>query len=146
MTLHLIKWKDERGHIQTFRLVDRVSASWRSFGILLNITTNQLNVWEDQYRGDANMCWARVMEEWLNGSRETDYPVTWEGLYSLLNDAEYSKVAVELRRAVNGADYTAEDEHLDVEDLDTTSPNGQNSAAVVIEKDTISCGDSCMPI
>ena len=59
--------------MQTFSLVDKVSESWRSqFGMLLRLTINQLNVWEDQYRGDANKCWDRVMEQWLNGSCETD--------------------------------------------------------------------------
>lgn len=48
------------------------------------------------------MCWARVMEQWLNGQREDDYPSTWEGLYMLLNDAEFSVVAEELKVAVDG--------------------------------------------
>ena len=39
------------------------------------------------------------MEHWLdNGSK--DYPVTWEGLYDLLEDLGLSKVAGDLREAV----------------------------------------------
>lgn len=102
MRLHLIKWKDERGLTQTFRLVDRVSASWKNFGIILGLTMNQLKRWEDQYRGDSNSCWARVMEFWLSGgSDKDDYPVTWEGLYTLLYDTEYSVVADELKMVVD---------------------------------------------
>jgi hypothetical protein len=101
VTLHLIKWIDESGQPQTFRLVDWVSASWKNFGMILGLGRNQLEKWEDQYRGDANMCWARVMEEWLNGGEGSDYPVTWEGLYTLLSDAQYSEFAEELRNAVD---------------------------------------------
>lgn len=117
MTLHLIKWKDDRGRSHTFRLVDRVSASWRNFGAILGLGTNQLDRWEDQYRGDSNMCWARVMEEWLNGNSEGDYPVTWEGMYSLLDDAEFSVVTEELRKAVDRVSGSCS---TDEEDVDTS--------------------------
>lgn len=121
VTLHLIKWKDENGQIQTFRLVDHVSATWHIFGLLLELSQNQLNTWEEFYRGDANMCWARVMEYWLTcQSSDSNYPVTWEGLYTLLNDAEYSQVAVDLRRAVMGASYVKE-EVINLDDGDTLS-------------------------
>ena len=139
MTLHLIKWKDEKGCIQTFRLVDRVSASWRSkFGMILKLTTNQLNVWEDQYRGDANMCWARVMEQWLNGSSEADYPVTWKGLYSMLDDAEFSQIAQELRVAVNGAYASSDIQSDDEEELLDESSN--ESAEEIVTNDLFTEG------
>ena len=107
--------------MQTFRLVDRVSASWRRFGLILGLTGNQLDVLADQYRGDSNMCWAKVMECWLSGScKRDDYPVTWEGVYTLLNDAEYSVIAEELRMAVDRAstDGAAAGEDNDADDDD----------------------------
>ena len=118
VTLHLIKWKDKSGKVQTFRLVDRVSASWKDFGLLLKLEMNVLKAWDDLYRGDANMCWARVMEHWLTHEGDHgDYPPSWEGLYALLNDAEYSVVAEELRKAVDGASLVAEEsEEISVED------------------------------
>lgn len=141
--------------MQTFRLVDRVSASWRSkFGMILRLTTNQLNVWEDQYRGDANMCWARVMEHWLSGNSEADYPVTWEGLYSMLDDAEFSQIAEELREAVNQASASSaiysddEDELLDdgttkeVEASDLSTEN-LDSSIDTLEVDPSSLDNSC---
>ncbi len=76
-----------------------------------------MEVWADQYRGDANMCWARVMEYWLNGSSEgSDYPVTWEGLYLLLNDAEFSEVAEELKMAVDGVSVSSSNTLTDGKD------------------------------
>ena len=99
-TLNLLKWKDEEGHEQTFRLVNRVGAKWREFGIRLGLTMSQLDAWDDQYRGSAGVCWNKLMAHWLDEGGTSDYPPTWEGLYTLLQDGEYSKTASQLRRAV----------------------------------------------
>ena len=40
------------------------------------------------------------MEHWLNGAGKDCYPPTWEGLYTLLEDAQCSQVAEELKKAV----------------------------------------------
>lgn len=69
--------------------------------MLLGISSNQLSAWEEQYRGNANMCWTKVMEHWLNGVGTERYPPTWEGLYMLLEDTQYVQVAEELKRAVH---------------------------------------------
>lgn len=89
--------------MKTLRLVDMVSAKWKNFGVLLGITQNQLDVWEKQYCGNANMCWTKVMAYWLNGGSKDQYPPTWDGLYTLLEDAEYSQVAEELKKVVGKA-------------------------------------------
>lgn len=140
VTLHLIKWKDERGCPQIFRLVDRVSASWKEFGVILGLGTNQLEKWEAQYRGDANMCWARVIEEWLNGGIGSDYPVTWEGLYTLLKDAQYSVVAEELKIAVDRL-FTSSANPDDEEDLFSVD---NNSDAVEVAEINVGFADDCM--
>ena len=41
------------------------------------------------------------MDHWLNKKCE-DYPVSWQGLYSLLEDVDCSSVAKELEEAVDG--------------------------------------------
>lgn len=48
------------------------------------------------------------MECWLNGVGKERYPPTWDGLYMLLEDAQYSQVAEDLRATVN-ANSTTED-------------------------------------
>ena len=105
--------------------MDRVSASWKYFGLLLKLEINVLKAWDNLDRGDANMCWARVMEHWLtHEGNHGDYPPSWEGLYALLNDAEYSVVAEELRKAVDGASLVAEEsEEISVED-DSSATSG----------------------
>ena len=44
----------------------------------------------------------QVMDDWLTRVGSHDYPATWEGLYSLLNDLGYGNVAVKLEKAVSG--------------------------------------------
>lgn len=59
------------------------------------------DIWGEQYRGNANKCWTKVMEHWLNGVGKDRYPPTWEGLYMLLEDTEYVQIAEELKKAVD---------------------------------------------
>ena len=47
------------------------------------------------------MCLLRVIQHWLDGGSESEYPVTWVGLYRLLEDAECAEIAKELRKAVS---------------------------------------------
>ena len=47
---------------------------------------------------DANRCWLEIMTYWLNGG--SSYPVTWEGVYSLLTDVGYSEIVRELKEAI----------------------------------------------
>ena len=97
-----------------------VSASWYDFGLLLGIGLNELEGWKSQHRGNANKCWNKVsnlflcvnllitnfgiqvIDDWLTRGGSHDYPATWEGLYSLLNDLEFGSVAVKLKKAVLG--------------------------------------------
>lgn len=81
-------------------MVNEVSANWHDFGLLLGVGLNQLDAWELQYRGDASKCWNKVMDRWLASGGTRDYPATWEGLYTLLNDTGFVKVAKELNDAV----------------------------------------------
>ena len=43
------------------------------------------------------------MEFWLEGRAREEYPATWDGLHCLLQDAEYSEVARELKTALSMA-------------------------------------------
>ena len=99
-SLELIKWTAEHGCQQGFRLVDKVSSKWQTFGRRVKIEHNKLKALEDQYRDPAR-CWLEVMEHWLNGGGNREYPVTWDGLYALLEDVEFSEVAKELKKAVS---------------------------------------------
>ena len=102
--------------------MDDVSAKWYEFGMTLDLKLNKLDAWKTQYQGDAAICWNKVcgsllcalvvnwfynfgiqvMDDWLTRGGSRDYPATWEGLYSLLNDLGYGNVAVKLEKAVSG--------------------------------------------
>ena len=85
-----------------FQLVSQVSAKWKDFGLLLNVTLNDLEALEQEHRGNAKNIWNRVMDHWLAGKGGYDYPASWEGLYTLLKDLDFSEVSDELEKAVSG--------------------------------------------
>lgn len=106
MFLIHIKWTDlDTGRTCHFRLIEKVSNLWRDMGGYIGISSNTLNGYEFQYRGDVKLCWQAVMRTWLRGKDidKKDYiPASWEKLYVLLSeDMEIPKVAEELKEAVS---------------------------------------------
>ena len=100
-TLTLIKWRDSRGCEQKFRLINMVSADWKKFGRILCQHTNLLKAWELEYAKNAGYCWSKVMEHWLDEDDTSSYPTTWIGLFTLLEDAEYTEVAIKMEAALS---------------------------------------------
>lgn len=94
-SLNLIKWKETK-----FRLVNNVSSRWRSFGTRLDMPYNLLDAWWKECLGNSARCWNKVMGYWLDGGGTSDYPITWEGLYELLDDVEYSEITKDLKKIV----------------------------------------------
>ena len=80
--------------------MERVSSKWESFGILLEICTDQLESWRQECLGNTARCWNKVMGQWLAGGGTSDYAATWEGLYLLLEDVASGEVARELKHMV----------------------------------------------
>ena len=83
-----------------FRLIDMVSADWKRFGHILRQEPNLLDAWEAECLRKAGQCWYKVMEHWLTKDNASYHQTTWEGLISLLEDAEYSEVAKKLEIAL----------------------------------------------
>ena len=102
-TLFLLKWRDKKGRQKEFRLVKQVSAKWKRFGVILGVTSNDLDALEEQYRGKAESCWREVMRHWLEGGGGCGYPASWSGLCTLLRDAEYAEIANQVKRVVDRA-------------------------------------------
>ena len=100
--LHLIKWNDKYGDKCEFRLVNFVCARWEDFGLFLDVPRNQLDAWKGQENSDAKKCWNRVMDDWLTRGGTSDYPVTWEGIFTLLEDVGFSKAIEDLKIALAG--------------------------------------------
>ena len=100
-TLTLLKWKNEQGYVETFRLANRVCSKWQHFGTMLEQESNQLNSWAQKHSNDCLKIWKEVMDHWLAVEGTHDYPATWEGLYTLLEDLEFFKVAADLKSAIS---------------------------------------------
>lgn len=96
--LRLIKYGKHR-----FELVKKVSTKWRELGLLVELESNTLDEYWSQSQSSASLCWERVMQVWLDGQGEEDYPVTWEGLCRMLRDIRCPHVADELMEAVDKA-------------------------------------------
>lgn len=99
-TLTLLKWKDQNGETQKFELIKLVSARWKDFGIRLQQTINDLDGLEMQYMRDFKLCWCKVMQVWLDDLGTSNYPASWKGVMTLLEDVSYTQVARELENTL----------------------------------------------
>ena len=81
-----------------FRLGERVSSKWKEMGREIGIYEDKLKSWESERRGDNKACWEEVMGRWLENGGGPEYPVTWDGMCSLLESVNYSEVAEELKK------------------------------------------------
>ena len=97
--LTVIRWENERGEVNRFRLKSSIYHKWRNVGDLV-CSRQQLDVWAKEK--DSKECCDAVLSHWLDHPTG-HYPATWEGLYELLNDSELSQVAVDLKNAVEKA-------------------------------------------
>lgn len=95
-TLTLLKWDSSSGCQHRFRLVNKVSSKWRRFGYRFGREENEIEALEDQCRGKASQCWCKVMGQWLEDGGTDDYPATWRGVVTLLEDVEFYEVARKL--------------------------------------------------
>ena len=100
-SLMIFKWKNENGEVKKFRLKSLIIHEWRKIG---NVVASyaQLEAWSKEFQRKAEDCCDAVLNHWLTHP-PPDYPATWEGLYELLEDAELSKVAADLKIAVENA-------------------------------------------
>ena len=82
-----------------------MSNKWKEIGCLLEISLSLLQAWGTTYRENPLECINAVLNHWLQNGTESnsDYPVSWEGLYLLLQDVELTEVAVELKEALDNA-------------------------------------------
>ena len=96
--LTLMKWTDPQGKQHKLRIVQSICPKWRDIGNMLDISDSVLESTLSHYRGNFEECCYAVLRRWMdNGS--PDYPLTWEGLLELLDDADCAQVAEELRGA-----------------------------------------------
>ena len=100
--LQLIRWRDKNRELKKFYLKHSICIEWEKIGDLVDIPSGLLEAWGIKYREDPLKCIKPVLSHWLSNPTE-DYPATWEGLYQLLEDIEYSEIAKQLRQCLDNA-------------------------------------------
>ena len=98
--LILTEWKNEQGQKKKFRFKELICHKWKDLGGLLDIPLPTLTGWERKYREDPNDSINAVLGHWMENPPDY-YPITWEGLNRLLNDAELSQVVEDLKQVLN---------------------------------------------
>ena len=103
-SLSLIDWRDSKGKRKHLQLKQSMCIKWMEIGCLLEIPLPLLQAWNITYEKNPLECINPVLSHWLDDTNQSDYyPNSWEGLYSLLEDAELAEVAVELKQALANA-------------------------------------------
>ena len=99
---NLIKYTDDNGKEQYYRLIDEVFPKWKEFGQQIGITESDLiGIEVDSY--DEEECWEKVMQRWLDGQGMNKYPYFWDGVYKLLMDTSCGEIIDDLKIAVTNA-------------------------------------------
>ena len=96
--LTLLKWRDENGHNQKLKILQEISSNWEEAGNLMGLSSNVLDSIEKNYSRSVEQCCRNVFRSWLEGEKGgLIYPVSWEGICTLLEDMDYSSTALLLR-------------------------------------------------
>ena len=99
---NLIKYTDDNGEMQFYRLTEHVSAKWKKFGQQIGITENDLTgIHQKGYTNEERF--DDVMQKWLDGHGMNLYPYTWEGVEILLKDVRFEAQIPKLQEAVKKA-------------------------------------------
>ncbi len=96
--LIILKWTDKSGQPKTLRLRDEMSPKWREAGELLDLTAANLECISAKHHGDVRECLRDVLRDWVQS--DSDYPATWGGLLSLLDDLQLHACAKSLQAAL----------------------------------------------
>ena len=97
-TFSLIKWEDDKGDIQNFHLLTRVSEKWRRTGLKLGKTETEMDKIHHDQNGNNQLCWFHLIEKWMTDNDSKSYPVSWQGLNKLLKNSDVADQTLNLLR------------------------------------------------
>ena len=82
------------------KIMDRLSPSWRRFGILLEFDDEgtQVKKIDEKHRGDPDLCCQAMFQHWLSGNGRK--PLSWRTLIELLEDSDQEVLAGEVQNAL----------------------------------------------
>ena len=77
--LTVIRWNNERGEVNEFKLKSAIIHKWRDIGNMV-VSRQQLEVCTWAKEKNTKECCEVVLSHWLDHP-PCHYPATWEGLY-----------------------------------------------------------------
>lgn len=82
-----------------FNLSDKIVMSWRTIGTILGIADDRLTSYLEDSNGNNSKALSKVFGIWLSNAeglpKHDDYPLSWQGLYNLLEDSDRLEIAKE---------------------------------------------------
>ena len=90
-----ITWTNKKGKQEIFRLQQSICDKWIEIGDLVGVPPSFIAVWTNK---DALERIRHVLKYWL--TNPSTYPISWEGLYQLLEDAQLSEFIARLKEAI----------------------------------------------
>ena len=95
---------NKQGKKEKFQLKQLICHKWKCLGCLFEIPLPMIIGWEKKYCEDPIDSIDAVLSHWLENPTDY-YPITWKGLYRLLEDTELGQVAKDLKLALDHAIY-----------------------------------------
>ena len=93
-------------------VAEKISDQWFRLGIRVGIDPAML----DHYRLitvlDNNKCIERVFQHWIDSGGSPHYPVTWRGVYDVLNDIDCNAIAEDIAKRLSQEGIKAILRHL----------------------------------
>lgn len=88
-----------------YRLVSRICSSWQDVGSILGINQEKLDSIREENMLRTENRIRRVFSLWLENAAQLPkceyYPLSWQGLYDILLDCEFSTAAMEYFEFLN---------------------------------------------
>ena len=87
-----------------------MSSQWQDLAALVGLSVGQMDGILRQSFMNSEQCCLRVFDHWIINNGTTDYPITWSGLYELLDDTGHRALAKQMKTALQtvGIEVTVE--------------------------------------
>ena len=101
--LTLIRWRDNQGDTKRCRVIRSIFPKWHEVGRILGMGAAELSAISLKNQKDPEPCCIDVVTKWLEDDSPR-YPLTWEGVFELLDDIDEAILASELQNALHSLD------------------------------------------
>ena len=104
-SLELMIWRDSDERERRLEIIKTVSSSWQRVGTLLGQDMAELERYKTIEFNDSEKCCRRVFDSWIKEDGcPPRYPLTWRGVWSLLDHINHRHAANNLTDALQRLD------------------------------------------